>query len=439
MSNSIFETFNNETLFRVPLANGSVSGTVQVPGSKSITNRALLIAALAKGRTTLSGVLFSDDSRHFLSSLQSLGFNVIIDEPNKVVSVDGLGGDIPNETGTINVGSAGTAARFLTAMLALSSGEYIIECSEQMKKRPMQPLFDALISVGASFEYLENDGHLPVRVKGNSGDCKPVTMDIHKSTQFLSALLLVAPMAKSDMNIHITSQKTDGAYIRITRNMMTEFGVDTEFASPDYKVPAGSQYDVMDYFIEPDVSAACYYYALGTLTGGSITVKGVYPELMQGDMKFLGVLERLGANLENTADGIQLTGPKDGVYPGIEADLNDFSDQTMTLAVLAAYATSKTTIKNVSHIRLQECDRMQAIVNELTRIGIDCKADGTNITITPGPIKGTTLETYDDHRMAMAFSLLGLKTEGIIIKDPMCCRKTFENYFEVLTDLLERQ
>jgi len=437
MNKEIFETIDNKLAYKVPVHKGPINGIVTVPGSKSITNRALLIAALAEGKSTLEGVLFSDDSRHFLSSLQLLGFDIEIDEANKKVSVFGLGGKIPKEEATINVGSAGTAARFLTAMLALSNGIYVIECSQQMKNRPMKPLIDVLIDLGASFEYLEKDGFLPVRVTGNKGRGKNVSIDITKSTQFLSALLMVAPMTGNGMCIQITSDKKEGAYIRITTNMMQQFGIHAIYDGNNYIVSKGEKYRAKDYSIEPDVSAACYLYGLATLSGGTITVKGVYKELMQGDMKFLGVLEKLGSTLESTPEGIRLTGPKEGVYNGIDVDLNDFSDQTMTLSVLAAFAKSPTVIRNVAHIRLQECDRMQAIVNELTRVGISCKADGSHIHITPGQIKGAQIETYDDHRMSMAFSLLGIKAEGIVILDPMCCRKTFEDYFEVFDNLIK--
>lgn len=437
MREDIFEVIKEKTVYRVPRHPGPISGSVKVPGSKSITNRALLIAALSKGKASFEGVLFSDDSRHFLSSLVALGFEVDIDEPGQRVTVIGHGGQIPNKEATINVGSAGTAARFLTAMLALSDGRYTINCSDQMKKRPMKPLFDALISIGASFDYLEKEGYLPVRVTGNKGICQNISMDITKSTQFLSALLMVAPMTNKGVKITITSPKKDGAYIRITRHMMEQFGVATTFDGNAYHIPKGSNYTIGHYLIEPDMSAACYFYGIAALTGGTILVEGVRSDLIQGDIKFLKVLEALGCHLEAQDLGLQVTGPKEGHYKGIEVDMNDFSDQTMTLAALAVFATSPTHIKNVAHIRLQECNRMEATVNELTSIGCQVTADGENILITPGPVHGATIKTYDDHRMAMAFSLLGLKIDDILIDDPMCCRKTFENYFEVLTNLLK--
>jgi 3-phosphoshikimate 1-carboxyvinyltransferase len=436
MSKAVFETLNHQQIYRVPLHKEPIYATVNVPGSKSVTNRALLMAALSKGKATLEGVLFSDDSRHFLDSLVSLGFEVDIDEEQKRVEIMGLNGRIPNHSSTIYVGSAGTAARFLTAMLALSEGEYTILCSEQMKKRPMKPLFDGLIAMGASFEYLEQEGFLPVKLTGNKGNCQKVYMDISKSSQFLSALLMVAPMLKNELTIEITSEKKEGAYIHITRKMMEDFKVVTEFDGTSYHVLNNNSYEVGSYQVEPDVSAACYFYSIAALTGGTMTVKGVHWDLMQGDIKFLEVLSLLGCHVEETQIGIKVTGPQNGSYQGIDVDMRDFSDQTMTLAVLAAYATSPTTIKNVAHIRVQECDRMQATINELHKIGVDASTDGENLFILPGPITAAAIETYEDHRMAMAFSLIGLKTEGIIIIDPLCCKKTFETYFDVFDSLV---
>lgn len=431
--NTLFETIGHETFYHVKEHPSPITGLVEVPGSKSVTNRALFLAALAKGRTNLSGVLFSDDSRHFIQSLIDLGFDVQVDEKNKFVSVVGLGGSIPKNGATIHVGSAGTAARFLTAMLSFSSGNYTIQCSEQMKKRPMKPLFDALTSIGATFTYLEQEYHLPVNVVGNSGNYGTVSLDITKSTQFLSALLMIGPMTKEGLTIHITSEKTDGSYIRITRKMIEQFGSTIEKKDNTYYVPSKG-FNPLDYPIEPDMSAACYFYAMAALTGGSVTVKGVRRDLMQGDIKFLTVLEKLNCIVDDTTEGILVKGPKNGCYPGVDVDMNDFSDQTMTLACLAPYADSETIIRNVSHIKGQECDRMQGIVNELTRCGIRCTADGENIYIQPGTVSPAIIETYDDHRFAMAFTLLGLRSNGITIKDPQCCRKTFETYFNVLED-----
>ncbi|MGN1187317.1 MAG: 3-phosphoshikimate 1-carboxyvinyltransferase [Lachnospiraceae bacterium] len=429
--------------YEVKRADKPVRGCVAVPGSKSVTNRALFMAAMAKGKSVLRGALFSDDSRHFIGSLKALGYDVVVDEENKTVRLMGLGGEIPKKTGTIDVGSAGTAARFLTAMLALSDGEYVINATPQMQARPMESLFDALKELGAHFEYLGERGHLPVRVKGRCcklGGCgdksQTVHVDISRSTQFLSALMMAGVLVPEGLDIVITSQKTDGAYIRITSAMMKDFGCEVTYDGHDYHVAAGQAYRAGVYDIEPDISAACYFWSMAAITGGCVTVKGSRRAMMQGDMKFLDVLERMGCSVNETAQGIAVTGPQDGNIKAVEVDMNDFSDQTMTLAAIASFSEGTTRIHNIGHIRLQESDRINAILTNLRAMGIECGEfieDGREgIYIKGGIPHGAHIQTFEDHRMAMAFALVGLRTEGIIIENPKCCGKTFENYFEVL-------
>lgn len=426
--------------YKVHKLDKPVDWIVEVPGSKSMTNRALLMAALADGRTTLKGVLFSDDSRNFLGSLKSLGFAVDIDEGARMVSVTGLNGKIPVTEGEIYVGSAGTAARFLTAMLAMAEGSFVVNASEQMKKRPMKPLFDVLTDMGAEITCLESEGFLPVRIKGIGGrmpehEMRHVKLDISKSTQFLSALMLVSPMIKQGLHIEITSERKDGSYIRITRRMMEQLGARVDFDGTCYTMESGIAYTCGSYQIEPDVSAACYFYAAAALTGGRTIVKNVTWECMQGDLKFIKLLEQMGCHAGMTPEGLAVQGAEGGRLKGITVDMKDFSDQAMTLAALAPYADETVRIENIGHIRLQESDRIHAIVTELTRIGVSCEEEEDAVTIYPGTPKPAVIQTYDDHRMAMAFALIGLRTEGIEIADPMCCRKTFEEYFEVLEKL----
>lgn len=430
-------------VYKVHKPAAPIDWVVEVPGSKSMTNRALLMAALADGRTTLKGVLFSDDSRNFLGSLQSLGFQVEIDEAAKVVTVEGLNGRIPVAEGEIYVGSAGTAARFLTAMLAMAEGTFVVNASEQMKKRPMKPLFEVLEGMGAEITCLAEEGHLPVRIRGIGGrlpanEMRRLKLDISESTQFLSALLLVSPMVKQGLCIEITSERRDGAYIRITRRMMEQFGAAVDFDGTYYTVQSGTAYCPGCCQIEPDVSAACYFYAAAALTGGRAVVRHVTRECMQGDLKFLEVLEQMGCTVIDTSDGIEVRGARGGRLEGITVDMKDFSDQSMTLAALAPFADGIVRIENIGHIRLQESDRIHAIVTELARLGIDCEEEQDAVTIHPGMPKPAVIQTYDDHRMAMAFALVGLRAEGIEIADPMCCRKTFEDYFEVLDRLTAR-
>lgn len=425
--------------YEVKTINHPLDCTVDVPGSKSITNRALLMAALANGKSVLNGVLFSNDSRYFLTSLISLGYIIEVNEVENYVAINGHGADIPKKNATIDVGSAGTAARFLTAMLALSDGEYVINASEQMKKRPMLPLFEALTAMGAEFTFIEKNGHLPVKVKGAAFNgavpASEVDIDISESTQFLSALLMVAPMLENGLKINITSKKTEGSYIKITTKMMHQFGCDTLHEGSVYEIPAGQTYMAETYLIEPDVSAACYFYAAAALTGGHVLVKNVHSTSMQGDMKFLDVLKQMGCVIREEREGIYVTGPENGQYSGVDVDMNDFSDQTMTLAAIAPFAKTPTYIKNIGHIRLQESDRIHAIVTELTRVGIKVEEEQDAIRIHPGIPHAALIQTYDDHRMAMAFALIGLKCEGIVIDNCECCGKTFENYFSVLGSL----
>lgn len=407
-----------------------------VPGSKSITNRALLICALADGTSVLDGTLFSDDSRNFLKALQDLGFEVMMDEEKKQVIVKGEKGKIPKKTGKIYVGSAGTAARFLSAMCGLSDGVYEIQASSQMEKRPMRPLFEALEQIGANITYLKEPYYLPVIIEGAGKRKKgpwAVSLDISKSTQFLSAFLMTGVMCKDGLKLKITSEKKTGSYIKITMNMMEDFGVKTKFDGEEYVVEAGAGYKSKKYQIEPDVSAACYFWAMAALTNGCVTVKNVHKNSMQGDMMFLEVLEQMGCKVSDTGEGIQVKGTSR--LKGVKVDMNNFSDQALTLAALAVFADGPSRIEHIGHIRLQESDRLNAIATELGRMGVRTEEEEDAITIYPGKVNPAVIKTYEDHRVAMAFSLVGLKTEGIVIDDPMCCKKTFEEYFFILDNL----
>lgn len=436
-----------EEAYRVKKLDRPVHWVVEVPGSKSITNRALLIAALTGGTVKLKGVLFSDDSRYFLRALQSLGFRVEVREEQKQVEVTGCCGRIPRKEGEVYVGSAGTAARFLTAMLGVSEGRYVIQASPQMQKRPMRSLFEALISLGAELEWLGEEWHLPVRITGGGVTAGRtvgkketlLNLDISESTQFLSAFLLIAPMFKGGLRIHITSQKKEGSYIRITRKMMEDFGVKVSFDGTDYRTMPETVYDRAEYQIEPDVSAACYFYGAVAVTGGCAKVLHVYRDGMQGDLKFLEVLRRMGCEVREEPDGIAVQGPEPGKLHGVSVDMNDFSDQALTLAAIAPYADSPVEIRNVDHIRGQESDRIHAIVSNLERAGIVCEEYPDGVRILPGQPKGCKISTFEDHRVAMAFAVMGLRTDGIVIENPMCCRKTFENYFDLLDQLTGRR
>lgn len=408
---------------------------VSVPGSKSITNRALLIAALANGKSVLKGVLFSDDSRHFLQALQNLGFVVEIDEPHAVVSIEGKGGRVPKAKASVDVGSAGTAARFLTAYLGLCEGEYHMNSSEQMKKRPMEELLQALQDLGAEVTYKEASGHFPF-VIGNSGvNRHEVTIDVEKSSQFLSALLISSVLFQKEFRIHVKGHH-GMAYVEMTVAMMKQFGVEVQRpASDTFVIAEHTAYQAREYQIEPDVSAASYFYAMCPVVGVPAKVCHVHWESLQGDTSFLHVLEQMGCRTEEEPDGIRMYPPTEGFLGGV-FDFSAFSDQALTLAAIACFASETVEITGIGHIRYQECDRFAAILTNLKAMGIACEQlDENRIVIHPGKPHGCKIKTFEDHRVAMAFAIPGLVTDGIVIENPSCCRKTFENYFEILDTL----
>ncbi len=419
---------------------------VEVPGSKSITNRALLLAAMGNGETLLKGVQFSEDSYVFLKALEGLGFKTETDRIKKTVRIKGMGGSIPLEEASVDVGSAGTAARFLTAFIAMGNGIYIINSSEQMKKRPVRELLEVLEDLGAKFEWLGEEYNFPMRVTGirnpgnnNSQDVMPertVQLNIDRSSQFLSALLMTAPALFGSLTIELTGKRDARSYVMITEQMMKQFGHrGVEKPGADcYRVVQGS-YNIKEYQIEPDVSAACYFYAIAAVTGGTAVVKHIRKDSLQGDMKFIGVLEEMGCRKEWGSSGeLKLYAP-DGRLKGIDVNMADFSDQALTLAAIAPFAESPVTIRGVGHIRRQESDRIKVIVNETRRMGIKCDEHEDGVVIYPGFPKPAVIQTYNDHRAAMAFTVTGMAAEGIEIENPLCCSKTFAGYFDVIESL----
>ena len=437
----------------------------EVPGSKSITNRALLLAAMADGTSRLEGAAFSEDSVHFLNALKELGFTAQADEKKCSVVIEGHGGKIPNKNAKIYVGSAGTAARFLTAFTAMGAGEYILESSDQMRKRPMRELLVALESLGAEFTWLEDEYTFPMKVKGilygrnsdiNSAkksemnlngviadkviEPKQVDLNIDRSSQFLSALLLVLPIAFDDVTIKMTGTRQARSYVEMTEQMMKQFGHTgiEKLAGDCYRV-RGMKYTALNYNIEPDVSAACYFYALAAATGKRAMVKRMRKDSLQGDMKFIGMLEKMGCEVrwdKGKENNLWLKGP-DGKLTGIEVKMSDFSDQALTLAAIAPFADSKVTITGIAHIRGQESDRIKVIVDELTKMGISCNELTDGVEIYPGTPKNVEIETYNDHRVAMSFAVTGLAGDGMTILNPECCKKTFAGFFDEIDRLEE--
>ena len=429
----------NVSAYSVPVLTGDFSHKtihVRVPGSKSITNRALLLAMLSDGESHLTGAQFSEDSSHFLQCLSDLSFDVASKPETGEVSVHGLSGRLPVKKASLYVGSAGTAARFLSAVLGVSEGEFFLDASEQMKKRPMAPLLSALQSIGCDISFAEKEGYFPFTLHARGFQNTDLTIDIDKSSQFLSALLIAAPLAKKDVKIKVAG--THGmAYIEMTCRMMEQFGVLTEHPVPDtFLLKAGQTYRAQDYAIEPDVSAACYFYALAALSGCSVIVDGVPEHSLQGDTEFLSILEKMGCRVTRTNEGICITGPA-GRLHGLTVDMSSCSDQAITLAAIAPFADSPVTITGIGHIRGQESDRLSAIAENLTAMSIRCEERADSITIYPGVPKPAHIKTHDDHRLAMGFAVTGLFAEGIVIENPSCCKKTFAEFFECLEEAVE--
>lgn len=429
--------------YRVKKIENAEDICVSVPGSKSITNRALLLAAMSNGVCEIEDLIFCDDSIAMIECLKELGFEICVDEEEHRVSVRGENGRIPNRESTINVRSAGTTARFMTAFLAVVGGNYTLNSSEQMKKRPMKDFLDVLEEQGVEITYLEEEGHFPFKMASEGLSNIDLSIDTTTSTQYASALLMAG--AISGIKLQLTGKRIRGSFIKITLHMIHQFGIqfqgEEDFdETATYRIEK-QEFSKEQYKVEPDMSSACYFYAMAVILGVKTRVNRIHLDSMQGDIKFIYLLERLGAKMYDTPEGLEVNATELDGYDGIDIDMSDFSDQALTMAVVAAFAKSKTTIRNIGHARKQESDRVQAMANEIRKIGCNVEIiehDGqTDVEITPGELNGGMIETYEDHRVAMSFALIGLVVDDVIIKDPSCTKKTFEKYFNILDKITD--
>lgn len=407
---------------------------IEVPGSKSYTNRALLVAALAQGNSTLTGALFSDDTYYMCDALRRLGVHITEDPEQASFYITGNGGNIPVHEGELYVGNSGTTTRSIISYISLGHGEFVIDGDEPMRHdRPISDLLEALQQLGVSAHSQYKNGYLPVIVKANGLNGGKTTLDTSKSSQFLTSLMLSAPYAKKGMEIEVIGNlKTP--YIDITIAVMEAFGA--QVINKDYQyfhIPGGQQYQPQPYHIEPDASSASYFFGAAAITGGCVTVKHLSTDSAQGDIQFVHVLEQMGCQVSVSDRGITVRGPNQ--LKGIDVDMKDISDTSLTLAAIAPFADSKVSIRNIEHTRWQETDRIHAMVTELRKLGVSVDEHQDGLDITPSSITDATIDTYNDHRVAMAFSLIGLKIAGIRINDPECVSKTFPNYFDVLQRL----
>ncbi len=413
-----------------------LDAVIQVPGSKSITNRALIVAALAEGTSVLEGVLFADDTEAMLAALGALGVAITIDRAERRVQVIGTAGEVPAGPARLDARLSGTTARFLAPLLALGTGTYVLDGAEPLRARPMGDVLDALRALGAPITDLAQPGHLPVQIGGagevglRGGEAR-LRADV--SSQFTSALLLSAPVMPGGLTIRLDGPVVSQPYLDLTIAVMAAFGVTV--ARPDARtfVVAPATYRATRHRIEPDASAASYFFAAPMIAGGRVRVEGLGVDAIQGDMAFVDVLARMGAGVEQDATGTTITSK--GLAHGVAADLTDFSDTAQTLAAVAVFADGPTTIDGIGFIRRKETDRIAAVATELARTGIQVDELPDGLRVHPGQPEPATIRTYDDHRMAMSFALLGLRAPGITIADPACVAKTFPDFWDVYESL----
>lgn len=419
----------------IPVADGPVHARVSLPGSKSYTNRALPLAALASGASTLRGALDSDDTRYMVAALNELGIETRADWERSEINVCGHGGRIPTANAALYLGNSGTSMRFLTAMVALGQGRYQLDGNERMRQRPLGPLLAGLRELGIDAHSVDGTDCPPIVVNAAGLPGGSLAMPGDVSSQFFSALAMVLPFAREPLEVRVIGDLVSKPYLDMTADAMSAFGV--VLRHEDYQrfwVEPGTSYQPRDYDIEPDASAASYFFALAAITGGSVTVERLPPESRQGDIRFVDVLEQMGCRIERTDDDITVHGPQ-RLY-GVDVDMNAISDTVQTLAAIAPYASSPVTIRNVRHIRFKETDRIAATATELRRMKIPVEEGDDWLQIHPAQPQPATINTYDDHRMAMSFALTGARAAGIRIADPRCVSKTVPQFWNIYLPLL---
>ncbi|NLE40148.1 MAG: 3-phosphoshikimate 1-carboxyvinyltransferase [Pirellulaceae bacterium] len=412
---------------------GPIRGTIRPPGSKSITNRALVCAALARGESILTGVLDSEDTRVMAAALARLGVEVSPDWEGRTMRVVGCAGRPRVGGADLYVANSGTTVRFVTAMVALGEGTFRLDGTERMRQRPIQPLLDALGQLGVEVVSEAGTGCPPVvvRARGIASATTKVSGSI--SSQYLSGLLMAAPCATGPVELIVEGELVSTPYVEMTLAVMRAFGVEIETNGLErFHVPAPREYAACRYAIEPDASAASYFFAAAAVTGGEVTVEGLSRESLQGDVGFCACLEAMGCEVDYAADRITVAGRP---LRGIEVDMNAISDTVQTLSAVALFAEGPTLIHNVGHIRHKETDRISAVVNELRKLGAVVEEGPDWLRIEPGELHGATIDTYDDHRMAMSMALAGLRVPGVAIKDPGCTAKTYPAFFTDLARL----
>jgi len=415
-----------------------LNATVRPPGSKSITNRVLIVAALAQGHSVLSDVLLAEDTRLMLECLRGLGIRVTVDGNERSVEVTGCRGFPPANEAEMFCGNSGTTLRFAAAMSALGQGRFVFDGVPRMRQRPVGKLVEALRALGAGVEFLEAEGYPPFALHAKGLHGGRVAFERAESSQFISALLMATAYATDDVFIEVTGQVVSAPYLRMTTHVMDQFGVSVvaQYEGEPvniarFIVPASQQYHGRNYAIEPDASNATYFLAAPAIAAGSVTVEGLGTDSAQGDTRFVDVLARMGCLVERSADQLTVQAPEaGGALRGIDVDLNDMPDTVPTLAVLALFAEGPTHIRNVANLRVKETDRLAALATELSKLGAEVSEHPDGLSISPPEqLTPAAINTYDDHRMAMSFALAALASDEVVINDPDCCAKTYPSFF----------
>jgi 3-phosphoshikimate 1-carboxyvinyltransferase len=406
------------------------SGVVRLPGSKSISNRVLLAAALAQGETEIGGLLDADDTRVMQEALVKLGTKFA------GARVEGVGGPFPVKQADLFLGNAGTAFRPLTAALAFSGGEYRLSGVARMHERPIGDLVDALRGIGARLDYAGKDGFPPLVIHPGKVDARAVRVRGDVSSQFLTALLMALPLTGKDSTVEVQGELISKPYVEITLNVMRRFGVEVQRSDwRFFEIPGQIYVSPGRILVEGDASSASYFLAAGALGGGPVRVEGVGRGSIQGDVRFTEVLERMGARVSLLDDAIEVRNENAKLNP-VDLDLNHIPDAAMTAAVLALFADGPSRIRNVASWRVKETDRISAMATELRKLGAEVTEGSDSLHIVPGKLRsGVAIDTYDDHRMAMSFSLVALGGVPVTINDPQCVAKTFPDYFRVFQSI----
>lgn len=405
-----------------------------VPGSKSYTQRALVLAALADGESVLHNPLIAEDTLLLLEALQDLGADIKIGEGN--IRVIGTGGRISplSDHRDISLGNNGTAMRLLISLAALGKGDYVLTGGERLRERPVRPLLDALAQLGAQAESLKADGCPPVLVRGGGLRGGIAVLEDIESSQFVSSLLIAAPFADSDVRIEVRGEIPSRPYVDLTVKAMADFGVEAVEVPDGFLVKPGRKYGARDYRIEGDVSSASYFFAAAALCGGRVRVSNINPETRQGDIGLLSVLEQMGCRIKKSSYGVEVEGGA-LTWGELTFDMGNMPDVAPTVAAVAAVRPGRTVITNIAHLRVKESDRIKALVAELRKTGVGAQELPDGLAIEGGNPRGATIETYNDHRIAMSFAVLGLAVPGMKIMDPVCVGKSFPDFWRVLESL----